>query len=48
VLDEFYRITFRKKLYRSIAEPQADLDQWLRQPTRDPLVLRQDAHADLP
>ena len=31
VLDEFYRIAFRKKLYRSIAELQADLDQWLRQ-----------------
>ena len=31
MLDEFYRVAFRKKLYRSLAELQADLDQWLRQ-----------------
>src|SRR5512134_2208996 len=31
VLDEFYRIAFRKKLYHSLAELQADLDEWLRQ-----------------
>jgi len=30
VLNEFYRVTFRKKLYRSIDELQADLDQWLK------------------
>jgi transposase InsO family protein len=29
VLNEFYRIAFRKKLYRSIEELQADLDTWL-------------------
>ncbi len=29
VLNEFYRIAFRKKLYRSIDELQADLDAWL-------------------
>jgi len=29
VLDEFYRIAFRKKIYRTIAELQADLDAWL-------------------
>lgn len=29
VLNEFYRIAFRKKLYRSIDELQADLDIWL-------------------
>jgi len=29
VLNEFYRVAFRKKLYGSIAEIQADLDQWL-------------------
>jgi hypothetical protein len=29
LLDEFYRIAFRKKLYRSIAELQKDLDTWL-------------------
>ena len=31
MLNEFYRITFRKKLYGSIAELQADLDQWLEE-----------------
>ena len=30
VLDEFYRIAFRKKIYRSIEELQEDLDAWLR------------------
>jgi transposase InsO family protein len=29
VLDEFYRIAFRKKLYSSIEQLQADLDAWL-------------------
>ena len=29
VLNEFYRVAFRKKLYASIAEIQADLDQWV-------------------
>jgi hypothetical protein len=29
MLNEFYRIAFRKKLYGSIAELQADLDLWL-------------------
>jgi Integrase core domain len=29
VLDEFYRIAFRKKIYRAIDEPQADLDAWV-------------------
>ena len=28
VLNEFYRVAFRKKVYRSIAELQADLDVW--------------------
>jgi transposase InsO family protein len=28
VLDEFYRVAFRKKIYRSIDELQADLDAW--------------------
>jgi hypothetical protein len=31
MLNEFYRIAFRKKLYGSIAELQADLDQWLEE-----------------
>src|SRR5205823_14835256 len=29
VLDEFYRIAFRKKIYHNIDELQADLDAWL-------------------
>jgi transposase InsO family protein len=29
VLDEFYRVAFRKRIYRSIAELQADLDSWI-------------------
>ena len=29
MLDEFYRVAFRKKLYRRIDELQADLDAWL-------------------
>ena len=29
-LDEFYRIAFRKKIYGSIAELQADLDDWVQ------------------
>ena len=29
LLDEFYRVAFRKKLYRRIDELQADLDVWL-------------------
>jgi transposase InsO family protein len=31
VLDEFYRVAFRKKLYRTIEELQADLDAWVRE-----------------
>jgi transposase InsO family protein len=30
VLDEFYRVAFRKKIYGSIAELQGDLDAWVR------------------
>ena len=30
VLNEFYRVAFRKKVYRSIDELQADLDCWIR------------------
>ena len=29
VLNEFYRVAFRKKLYRSLEELQADLDTWM-------------------
>ena len=30
VLDEFYRVTFREKLYNTLDELQEDLDIWLR------------------
>ena len=30
VLDEFYRVALRKRLYRTIEELQADLDDWIR------------------
>jgi transposase InsO family protein len=30
VLDEFYRVAFRKKIYGSITELQTDLDAWVR------------------
>jgi transposase InsO family protein len=30
VLDEFYRVAFRKKLYASIEALQTDLDEWIR------------------
>jgi transposase InsO family protein len=29
VLDEFYRVAFRKKIYRTIDELQADRDIWI-------------------
>jgi len=29
ILDEFYRVAFRKKIYRSIEELQADVDTWI-------------------
>jgi transposase InsO family protein len=31
LLNEFYRITFRKKIYTNLADLQADLDGWLRE-----------------
>lgn len=31
VLDEFYRVAFRTRVYRSIEELQVDLDMWLKQ-----------------
>ena len=30
VLDEFYRVAFRKRIYSAIAELQIDLDAWIR------------------
>ena len=29
MLDEFYRVTFRKKIYTSIEQLQADADEWI-------------------
>src|ERR671926_1293394 len=31
VLEEFYRVTFRKKIYRTLEELQTDLDCWLEE-----------------
>jgi transposase InsO family protein len=33
VLDEFYRVAFRKKIYRTIDELQTDLDAWITEYT---------------
>ena len=30
MLDEFYRVAFRKKLYASIEDLQKDLDLWIK------------------
>jgi transposase InsO family protein len=30
VLDEFYRVAFRKRVYASVADLQADLDAWIK------------------
>lgn len=35
IQDEFYQIAFRKKLYTSLAELQAHLDEWLEQYNRE-------------
>ena len=53
MLDEFYRIAFRKKIYATIDELQADLDaldarvQRSQAPSEE-VVLRKDADANLP
>ena len=52
VLDEFYRVAFRKKIYRVIDELQTDLDAWLveynhRRAPSGPLVLWKASNADL-
>ncbi len=31
MLDEFYRIAFRKTIYATIGDLQADLDLWMRE-----------------
>ena len=30
ILQEFYQVAFRKKIYKSIEELQTDLDQWMK------------------
>jgi len=30
ILQEFYQVAFRKKIYRSVEELQADLDEWIK------------------
>jgi transposase InsO family protein len=41
ILNEFYRVAFRKKVYRSIDELQFDLDAWWTAVGRDVLPLRE-------
>jgi transposase InsO family protein len=52
VLNEFYRVAFRKKVYRSLDELQTDLDLWIREYNEvrphQPLVLWQDTDANVP
>lgn len=31
MLNEFYRVAFRKKIYRALDELQGDLDHWLQE-----------------
>lgn len=53
ILEEFYRVTFRKKLYSTLDELQVDLDRWMSYLLQSgahasgPLVLRQDTDAVL-
>jgi hypothetical protein len=35
MLDEFYRVAFRKKLYTSLAELQQDADEWIEYYNRE-------------
>src|SRR5215218_3332301 len=53
VLNEFYRVAFRKRIYGSIAELQEDLDEWIRsynenRPHQGRWCFRQNPNADLP
>ena len=48
VLDEFYRVAFRKKNLRTIDELQTDLDAWITEYNASgPLVLGKAPDADL-
>src|SRR5690606_40431412 len=35
IQDEFYAVAFRKKLYQSLEELQADLDVWIKEYNED-------------
>jgi transposase InsO family protein len=35
ILNEFYQVTFRRKIYRTLEELQTDLDEWLVQYNND-------------
>ena len=35
ILNEFYRVAFRKKIYRTIEELQSDLDTWIQEYNED-------------
>lgn len=52
VLDEFYRVAFRKKLYASIEDLENYLDLWIKSYNEDrpprALVLRQSTAANFP
>jgi hypothetical protein len=49
MLNEFYRVAFRKKVYRSIDELQADIKEYNgARPPPGRLVLWKDPDADLP
>jgi transposase InsO family protein len=52
VLNEFYQVAFRKKIYDSLEELQKDLDRWLEQyntqrPAHRQVVLWKDTDADI-
>jgi hypothetical protein len=39
VLNEFYQVTFRKKLYKSIEELQKDADEWIKAAVVIPVLI---------
>ena len=48
MLDEFYRVAFRKKIYRTIEELQTDLDAWVVDTTTSALIKGAGATAKTP
>jgi hypothetical protein len=52
MLNEFYRVAFREKIYRTLEKLQADLDEWMEEyTTSNPPIkatgVMQDPHADV-